>query len=66
MKKLFKCEEFWAMIIGVIGSLLFAFGVNDVTGGQVIGITGAIVTIIGYILGRCYVRGKECEGGNGQ
>ena len=44
-------RKFWAALIGFITALLVAFGVDDLTIEQVVGMITAASTLIAYIIG---------------
>lgn len=44
-------RKFWAAVIGFVTAILIAFGVNDLTIEQVVGLITAASTLIAYIIG---------------
>lgn len=50
-KQKLTSRKFWAAAIGFITALLVAFGVNDMTIEQVVGLITATSTLIAYIIG---------------
>lgn len=50
-KQKLTSRKFWAAVIGFVTAILVAFGVNDLTIEQVIGMITAASTLIAYIIG---------------
>ena len=50
-KQKLTSRKFWAALIGFITALLVAFGVDDLTIEQVVGMITAASTLIAYIIG---------------
>lgn len=50
-KRKFSSRKFWAALISFIGTLLIAFGCDNITIEQVNGLIGAMATMCVYILG---------------
>lgn len=44
-------RKFWAAVIGFVTAIMVAFGVNDLTIEQVVGLVTAASTLIAYIIG---------------
>ena len=63
-KQKLTSRKFWAAAIGFITSLLVAFGVNDLTIEQVVGLITAASTLIAYIIGEGMVDAARINGEN--
>lgn len=50
-KQKLTSRKFWAAVIGFVTAILVAFGVNDLTIEQVVGMITAASTLIAYIIG---------------
>lgn len=50
-KQKLTSRKFWAALIGFITAMMVAFGVNDLTIEQVVGMITAASTLIAYIIG---------------
>lgn len=50
-KQKLTSRKFWAAVIGFVTAILVAFGVNDPTIEQVVGMITAASTLIAYIIG---------------
>jgi len=50
-KQKLTSRKFWAAVIGFVTAMLVAFGVNDLTIEQVVGLITAASTLIAYIIG---------------
>jgi uncharacterized membrane protein len=50
-KQKLTSRKFWAAVIGFVTALMVAFGVDDLTIEQVIGLITAASTLIAYIIG---------------
>lgn len=50
-KQKLTSRKFWAAVIGFVTALMVAFGVDDLTIEQVIGLIIAASTLIAYIVG---------------
>ncbi len=50
-KQKLTSRKFWAAVIGFVTALMVAFGVNDLTIEQVVGLITAASTLIAYIIG---------------
>lgn len=50
-KQKLTSRKFWVAVIGFVTALMVAFGVNDMTIEQVVGIITAASTLIAYIIG---------------
>lgn len=50
-KQKLTSRKFWAAVIGFVTALMVAFGVDDMTIEQVIGLITAASTLIAYIIG---------------
>lgn len=44
-------RKFWAAVIGFVTAILVAFGIDDLTIEQVVGLITAASTLIAYIIG---------------
>ncbi|ADO57408.1 hypothetical protein [Paenibacillus polymyxa] len=58
-KRKLSSRKFWALLAALITSLLTAFGANNDTVIQVIGVIGTLGAVIAYILAEAYVDGKS-------
>jgi uncharacterized membrane protein len=50
-KQKLTSRKFWAAVIGFVTALMVAFGVDDLTIEQVVGLITAASTLIAYIIG---------------
>jgi len=50
-KQKLTSRKFWAAVIGFVTALMVAFGVDDLTIEQIIGLITAASTLIAYIIG---------------
>lgn len=50
-KQKLTSRKFWAAVIGFVTAIMVAFGVNDLTIEQVVGLVTAASTLIAYIIG---------------
>jgi uncharacterized membrane protein len=50
-KQKLTSRKFWAAVIGFVTAIMVAFGVNDLTIEQVVGLITAASTLIAYIIG---------------
>ena len=50
-KQKLTSRKFWAAAIGFVTAIMVAFGVNDLTIEQVVGLITAASTLIAYIIG---------------
>lgn len=50
-KQKLTSRKFWAAVITFVTTLLVAFGVSDVTIGQIVAVVTASSTMISYIIG---------------
>jgi len=62
-KQKLTSRKFWAAVIGFVTALLVAFGVNDLTIEQVVGIITAASTLIAYIIGEGMVDAARLKAG---
>lgn len=50
-KQKLTSRKFWVAVIGFVTAIMVAFGVNDLTIEQVVGLITAASTLIAYIIG---------------
>lgn len=63
-KQKLTSRKFWAAVIGFVTALMVAFGVNDLTVEQVVGLITAASTLIAYIIGEGMVDAARVSSGN--
>ena len=57
-------RKFWAAVIGFVTALMVAFGVNDLTIEQVVGLITAVSTLIAYIIGEGIIDAARIDAEN--
>jgi len=69
-KRKLSSRKFWAAAVGFVTAMLTAFGVSDMTAGQVVAVVSALGVLISYIIGESAVDAsakqeidREQEGG---
>ena len=50
-KQKLTSRKFWAAVIGFVTAIMVAFGVNDLTIEQVVGLITAASTLVAYVIG---------------
>jgi uncharacterized membrane protein len=57
-------RKFWAAVTGFVSAILVAFGIDDLTIEQVVGLITAASTLIAYIIGEGMVDAARVSSGN--
>ena len=65
-KQKLTSRKFWAAVITFVTTLLVAFGVSEVTVGQVVAVVTAGSTMISYIIGEGLVDAARIKNGDGE
>ncbi|MBE6564714.1 MAG: hypothetical protein E7655_05535 [Ruminococcaceae bacterium] len=54
-KRKLSSRRFWAAAVGFVTAMLTAFGVSELTAGQVVAVVSALGVLVSYIIGESAV-----------
>ena len=60
-KQKLSSRKFWAAVVGFVTALLTAFGVGELTNGQIAAVISAAGVLVAYIFGESFVDASRAE-----